>query len=338
MKVTTLGIDLAKNVFQAHGVDQYGKVAVKKKLRRGELMSFIAQLPPCVIGIEACGSSHHWSREFKKHGHTVKAMSPQFVRPYVKTNKNDANDAEAICEAVQRPNMRFVPEKTIEQQDIQSAHRIRQRLVKNRTAVANEVRGLLSEYGIALPQGIKKLRKLLPALLDRESVELTAFFKEMLRSLYEELCELDEKVDAMDKKIERIFKQSPICRRLGEIEGVGPLIATAAVAAIGNANNFKNGRQLAAWIGLVPKQYSSGGKSTLQGISKRGDVYLRTLLIHGARANVRHIADKTDPRSLWIKNKLETRGSNKTCVAVANKNARIIWKLMISGENYRAAA
>lgn len=338
MSITTLGIDLAKNIFQLHGVDKSGKAVLKKKIRRKDLRPFIAQLPPCVIAIEACASSNYWTRQFKKEGHTVRAISPQFVKPYVKTNKNDANDAEAICEAAQRPNMRFVPEKSIEQQDIQSAHRIRQRLVRNRTALINEMRGLLNEYGVIIPAGAKKFRKLIPEILIDENPDLTTFFRDMLAELFQELLSADQRIETMDRKILRIFKATPICQRLAEIEGVGPITATALIASVGDPSVFKNGRQMAAWLGLVPRQNSSGGRTKLQGISKRGDVYLRTLLIHGARATVLHVKDKTDRKSEWIKQKLETKGPNKTCVALANKNARVIWKLMMSGESYHPAA
>ena len=338
MRITTMGIDLAKNVFQIHGVDENGKVLVRKKLPRSKLMEFIANTPVCLIGVEACGGSHYWVRQFKKHGHKVKMMPPQYVKPFVKTNKNDLNDAEAICEAVQRPNMHFVSEKSIEHQDIQSVHRIRQRLVRARTALANEMRGLLSEYGIILGQGIKVLRKRLPEILEEETLgDLTVLTREIFFKIYEEFCELDERVKFFDQKIEQIFRSNEACKRLAQIEGVGPLIATAAIATIGNPHHFKNGRQCAAWLGLVPRQSSSGGKTILLGISKRGDSYLRSLLVHGGRAVVAWLKDKKDPRSNWIREKEKTRGKNKTAVAVANKNARIIWKMLKTGENYRAA-
>lgn len=336
--VTTMGIDLAKRVFQLHGVDNSGKVTLKKKLAREKLMEFIANMPPCLIGIEACGASHYWSRKFKNCGHTVKIMSPQYVKPYVKTNKNDQNDAEGICEAVTRPSMHFVNEKSIEQQDIQSIHRIRQRLVRARTALANEIRGLLGEYGIIVNQGIKVLRKELPRILEAElESDLTPLTREVFNKIYEEFCELDNRVLFFDNKIEMIFKSNEACQRIGKIEGIGPIAATAAIATIGNAKSFKNGRQLAAFLGLVPKQNSSGGKTNLLGISKRGDSYLRCLLIHGGRSVIRHLKNKEDYRSQWIRDKEKSRGTNKTAVAVANKNARIIWKMLVTGEDYRAA-
>src|SRR5258708_7396228 len=240
MKITVMGIDLAKNIFQIHGVDEKGKV-VRKKLTRKKLMEFIANTPQCLIGVEACGSSHYWVRQFKKHGHTVKSMVPQYVKPYVKTNKNDFNDAEAICEAVQRPTMHFVSEKTIESQDIQCAHRIRSRLIKSRTALTNEIRGLLSEYGIIVPKGNKALKTKLPEILETAENDLTSLTREMFSELYEELSEIEEKVQAFDNRIQKIFKASETCQRLAKIEGVGPLIATAAIATIGDPKAFKNG-------------------------------------------------------------------------------------------------
>ena len=337
MRITTVGIDLAKNVFQIHGVDEYGKVVVRKKGSRTQLMPFIANTPACLIGIEACGSSHYWARQFKKHGHTVKMLPGQFVKPFVKSNKNDFNDAEAICEAVQRPSMRFVPEKPIASQDIQSAHRIRLRLLRARTALCNEIRGLLAEYGVIVGMGVHKLRKALPEILGDETNELTPFTREMMSELYTEFCDLDIRFDSFTEKIDLIFKNNEICQRLSKIEGVGPLIATAIVAAVPNPHVFKNGRQMSAWLGLVPRQNSSGGKTNLLGISKRGDGYCRMLLVHGARSTVWRAKTKTDKRSVWIAEKEKTRGANRTTVALANKNARIIWKMMVTGEQYRPA-
>ncbi len=337
MRITTMGIDLAKNVFQIHGVDERGKVVVRKKLPRSKLMEFIANTTPCLIGVEACGSSHYWVRQFKKHGHTVKSIPPQYVKPFVKTNKNDSNDAEAICEAVQRPTMHFVSEKTIESQDIQCMHRIRSRLIRAKTALANEIRGLLSEYGVIVPKGNRVLKARLPEILETDTNDLTSLTREMFSELYDELFEIEEKIQAFDDRIQKIFKASESCQRLARIEGVGPLTATAAIATIGDPRAFKNGRQCAAWLGLVPRQSSSGGRTTLLGISKRGDSYLRMLLIHGGRAVVKNVRDKTDKRSLWIAEKEKTRGKNRAAVAVANKNARIIWKMLKTGEAYRTA-
>jgi transposase len=265
-------------------------------------------------------------------------MAPQFVKPYVKSQKNDANDAEAICEAVTRPNMRFVPQKTVEQQDLQCLHRVRSRLVANRTQLINQIRGLLAEYGIVLPQHPGQVRSGLPAVLEDAENQLTGFGRELFQCLYEELAQLDEKIGAADGRIQIAFQNTPDCRRIAAVEDVGPLIATAIVAAISNGHAFENGRQFSAWLGLVPRQNSSGGKSRLLGISKRGDPYLRTLLIHGARSVVYRVKAKTDRRSLWINDKQQRLGTSKACVAVANKNARIIWSLIAREQEYRRAA
>lgn len=336
--VTTIGLDLAKNVFQVHGVDKHGKVVLKKKLSRARILSFFSNLSPSIVGIEACGGAHHWARKISTLGHTVRQMSPQFVKPYVKSNKNDANDAEAICEAVSRPNMRFVTTKNIEQQDIQALHRIRNRLVGSRTALSNQTRGLLLELGIALPQGIAHLRMQLPRIVEDVDNSLTLLERDYLSDLYSELVELDEKVTSYDTKLSIICKQSEECRRLMKVPGIGPLSATAIVAAVGQAKEFKNGRELSAWLGLVPRQDSSGGKTKLQGISKRGDTYLRTLLIHGARAVLfRHRTREDDPGQ-WIRGVYARRGMNRAIVAQANKTARIAWAVLARGEEYRTAA
>jgi transposase len=335
--VTVMGIDLAKSVFHAHGIDEHGKAVVRKKLRRAELMAFIANTPACLIGVEACGGANYWVRQFEKHGHTVKMMPPQYVKPYVKTNKNDFNDAEAICEAVGRPNMHFVPKKSIDQQDIQMLHRIRQRLVASRTQIVNEARGLLCEYGIIIAKGVSQFQKRMVDLLADESNELTQSSRVEMQELFSEFHEVNERVRRLDVKIAGIYKGNEICRRLSDVPGVGPLTATAIVAAVSDASVFKNGRQMSAWLGLVPRQDSSGGKTTLRGISKRGDVYLRTLLINGGRAVVARAKNKTDKFSQWISEKEKTRGKNKAAVAVANKNARVLWKLLKTGESYRVA-
>lgn len=333
MNVTRLGIDLAKTVFHLHGVDSNGKVVLKKRCGRTELSKFAANLSPCLVGMEACGSSNFWAREFQKHGHTVRLISPQFVKPYVKTNKNDVADAEAICEAAGRPNMRFVPIKTIEQQDIQSLHRIRERLVKTRTALANEIRGLLVEYGIIIPKGITRLRKELPDVLAK--AQLTSMSQESFASLVTELRELDERIAKYEDKIKAIHDSHPVSKRLATIPGIGPITATALIAAVSDPSLFKNGRGLAAWFGLVPKQHSTGGKDLLLGISKRGDTYLRRLLIHGARAVLFHSEKKQDRLSLWAKKVMERRGLNRAAVALANKNARMVWVLMSRDEEFK---
>ena len=335
-KVKVLGIDLAKQSFQLHGVDFEGKVILKKKLNRKQLSIFIANLPPCLIGLEACGGSHYWVRLFSQWGHTVRMIAPQFVKPYVKSNKNDAVDAEAICEAVQRPNMRFVPNKDIKQQDVQSLHRVRSQLVARRTSQGNQIRGLLLEYGVVIPKGIGHIRKKTPLILEDAENNLSLLFQELLKELYDEMVHLDERINSLEKKLEHICVHNKDCQRLLTIPGVGLLTATALVAATSDITVFKSGRELAAWLGLVPRQNSTGGKPTLLGISKRGDCYLRTLLIHGGRSVVRVAHKHEDSRNQWIKDIKHRRGENISNVAVANKNARIAWALLTKKEVYQA--
>jgi transposase len=338
MEITVIGIDLAKDVFQLHGVDSSGKTTLTRKLRRAELCSFMARLKPCRVGLESCGGAHYWAREFKEMGHEVKLIAPQFVKPFVKSNKNDAKDAEAIAEAVQRPNMRFVTIKEMWQQDVQILHRTRARLVRQRTALTNELRGFLHEYGIVFPKTTSKLASLLIPRLDANEKKGTALLRKISLEFLDELRALEARISSYDQQIEAFFRSSEPAKRIEKIPGVGKLTATAIVAAVGNASGFKNGRQLSAYLGLVPKQHSSGGKSVLLGISKRGDPYLRSLLVHGARAVLRQAPGKTDAKSRWALLKAEKRGANKACVALANKNARIIWALLARGEEYRMAA
>jgi transposase len=337
MNITTLGIDLAKTVFQLHGVNSRGEVQFKKKLHRSELLQQIVHLPPCTIIMEACGGANYWSRQFKKYGHEVKLISPQYVKPFVKTNKNDHNDAEAIVEAGIRPSMNFVAPKLIEQQDIQSIHRIRERLITNRTATANQIRGLLTEYGIVISQGIWHIRKRIPEILEDAENELTMLMRELINDLYCDLCNLDDRIKKCDKHLKEIFNNNETCQKLAAIEGIGVICATALVAAVGEASVFKNGRQMSAWLGLVPKQNSSGGKTRLLGISKRGDWYLRKILVHGCRSSVYRAKNKEDRRSQWVDNVATRRGTNKACVALANKNVRIAWAIMSNETEYRKA-
>jgi transposase len=338
MKVTRLGIDIAKTVFQLHGVDQYGKTVLKKRCSRGELLKVIANISPCLIGMESCGSSSYWAREFKSLGHEVKLISPQFVKPYVKSNKNDAADAEAICEAVGRPHMRFVPVKSVESQDIQNLHRIRSRLVRSRNALCNEIRGLLGEYGFIIPKGIIPVRKTLPKILESSGDKLTSLSRECFYHLSRELKDIDETINFYEEKLKAILKNSPMCQRLYTMPGIGPITATAIVSAVSDPFMFKNGRGLSAWLGLVPRQNSSGGKDQLLGISKRGDTYVRSLLIHGARTVLKNAKDKTDRQSVWVNKLAERRGKNRAAVALANKNARAIWVLMTRNEDFKSFA
>jgi transposase len=280
------------------------------------------------IGIEACGGAHYWARRFREHGHEVKLMVPQFVKPFVKSNKNDMRDAEAIAEALTRPTMRFVPIKAIEQQDIQSLHRMRERLIGERTALINEVHGLMHEYSIVLPKGVSKFRQAVVEKLESEKDKITTLSQKMFWKLVEEFVDLEKRIAFYQEKLEGLAQTHPECQRLMTIPGLGPLTATALIAAVGDVGVFQNGRQFAAWLGLVPKQHSTCGQTRLLGISKRGDSYLRKLLIHGARTTLRWARLKTDARSQWIRGLLERRGWNRTAVAVANKNARIVWALL----------
>lgn len=333
MKTVTIGIDLAKEVFAIHGVDTHGKVILRKQLRRNKMALFFTNLEPCLIGMEACGSAHYWARKLESLGHKVKLMAPQFVKPYVKTNKNDTADAEAICEAVRRPNMRFVAIKSQEQQSILSVHRSRQGFVKARTAQANQIRGLLSEFGIVMPQGLRSIFNRIPEVLEDADNNLPMTMRNLLYRLTENLKEMNRHVCELESQIQRWHSENEASQALARVPGVGPITASAMVATVGDAREFRNGRQLAAWLGLVPRQHSSGGKQTLLGISKRGDVYLRTLLIHGARAVVRFTEKKVD-RDTWVQRLLKRRNKNVVAVALANKNARIIWALLRRNESY----
>ena len=335
--VKVLGIDLAKEVFHLHGVDARGHVVLRKRLRRRELMAWMANLSPCLVGMEACAGAHHWARKFRELGHEVRLMSPQFVKPYVKSNKNDMADAEAICEAVGRPNMRFVPIKSVEQQDIQGLHRARDMAMGHRTAQINQIRGLLHEYGIVVGRGAANLRKALPGILEDADNGLSPMFRELLHGLYRELQHLDERIAEYDARIAGLARQSEACRRVMSVPGIGPLVATALVAAAGDAKVFRNGREMAAWLGLVPRQYSTGGKPRLLGISKRGDVYLRRLLIHGARVALRVASRKQDRRSRWATSLCERKHRNVAAVALANKNVRTAWALLVHGESFDQA-
>jgi transposase len=334
MNIKRVGIDLAKSVFQVHGVDSQEKVVLRKQLRRAQLLDYFNKLPPCLIGMEACGGAHYWARELQKLGHTVKLMAPQFVKPYVKSNKNDANDAEAICEAVARPTMRFVAIKTIAQQDIQAIHRIRSELVQQRTAKVNQIRGLLAEYGIVVGRRVDVLQNALPLLLEDAENGLTTDFRALLEGLQQDLTTLNGRVNELDKTIKTLANSNADAERLQQIPGIGPITATALVCAIGNGKQFKRGRDMAAWLGLTPNQHSSGGKERLLGISKRGDAYLRTLLIHGARAVLKVACKKDDPRSRWLQSLCGRRNKNIAAVALANKNARIAWALLTKKTDY----
>jgi transposase len=334
--ITTIGLDLAKNLFHVHGVDERGRVVLRKALKRAEVASFFARLAPCLIGMEACGSAHFWARKLSELGHTIKLMAPQFVKPYVKTNKNDARDAEAICEAVARPNMRFVAVKTVEQQALLAVHRARQGFVTARTAQSNQLRGLLSEFGIVMPKGIHGVQRRMPEILGDAENGLPGISRELFARLYAHFKELDRQVAEMERQIKAWHRGSTASRRLEAIPGIGPLSASALAASIGDAKVFKSGRQLAAWLGLVPRQHSSGGKEVLLGISKRGDTYLRTLLIHGARSVLLSLKRHANRAEGWLARLAARRNHNIAAVALANKNARIIWALLAHDRDYQS--
>lgn len=330
-QITTVGIDLAKNVFSLHGVDAAGKTVLRRTVRRDRLVEAVAALSPCLIGMEACSGAHEWGRRFQQHGHTVKLMAPKFVAPYRKSDKNDGNDAEAVCEAVGRPSMRFVPVKSVEQQALLTMHRVRQGFVVERTALINRLRGLMSEFGVVLPLRSVTVR--------RQAADAAEVLPELARrgisDLLEQLHLLDGRIDTYDKEIEAQARLSEPARRLMKIRGIGPTTALAIVATVGNAREFKNGRQFAAWIGLVPGQYSTGGKARLGHISKRGDAYLRNLFVQGARSVLQTAPAHQDHLSRWALEPQERRGYYRTLVAIANKNARIAWALLAKDEQLR---
>lgn len=334
MNITTVGVDLAKSVFQVHGVDERGKTVLRKQLKRSEMLCYFANLPPCLIGMEACGSAHYWARELTKLGHTVRLMAPQFVKAYVKTNKSDRNDAEAICEAVARPSMRYVPVKTAEQQAVLAQHRARQAFVTARTAQANAIRGLAAEFGIAIPKGIGHITERLPEIVEDGENSLPAMMRQLLQRLVDHFKTLDKQVGEIEREIKRWHRHNENSRKLEDIAGIGPITASAYAATLGDGKSFKNARQVPAWLGIVPRHEGTGGTVRLGRISKRGDAYLRTLLIHGARAVIRHAERKPDGADAWLKKLIGRRNKNIAAVALAAKNARIAWALLAHGLNY----
>lgn len=337
MTIETLGVDIAKNVFQLHGVNCNGRVVLKRRVMRDQLLEVLAQINRCTVVVEACTGAFYWARKFEALGHQVKIISPQYVKPFVRRQKNDGNDAEAICTAARQPHIPFVPKKTLEQQDIQALHRARQRMVNHRTAVVSQIRDLLLDRGFAMAKSITRARRLVPDILANFDNELTPMARDAIGELYDLFRDLDRRIASFDKKIEQVFRNSETCQRIATIKGVGPKTATAIVAAIGDGAEFKNGRHLAAWVGLVPRQFSSGDRKVLMGISKRGNQHLRSLLVHGARAVVRTAPDKADLNNQWVNQLRERRGFNRATIAVANKNTRIIWAVLRTGEPYRAA-
>lgn len=334
--VTSLAIDLAKNVFQLYGTDAYGKAVIKKRLSRDKLLQFIINLKPCNIYMEGCGSANYWGREFEKFGHQVKIINPKYVKPYVKRNKNDKNDSMAIVSAARDPNMTFGDVKTEMQQDMQSTHRIRSMLIRERTALGNQTRGLLAEYGIIIPKGISHVRERLVKILGDNESNLSKLMLKNIQELYAGLVELDAKIKCYEDLIDDLAKNSEVCQRLLEVPGVGNIGSTILAAALGNGSGFKNGRHFAAFLGLVPKQHSSGEKEKLLGISKQGDTYIRTILIHGARAVLEYAKKKKkeDKLSIWLKQIEARKGTNIAVVALANKNARTAWALVHGNCDY----
>ncbi len=335
MSIVTVGIDLAKNVFAVHGVDEAGKpVLIKPRVLRDQLVTLIAQLPPCLIGMEACSGAHHWARVFQQHGHTVKLMAPKLVAPYRmsgKRGKNDAADAAAICEAVTRPNMRFVPLKDEHQQATLCLHRTRQGFVEERTAIYNRLRGLLAEFGVVLPQSPERLRREITAQLDT----LPGWARRCISDLLEHAGSIEDRLAEYDRAIGEIAREDERSRRLMQLRGIGPTTASALVASIGAGHDFRNGRQVAAWLGLTPGQYSSGGKDRLGSITKAGDAYLRSLLVLGARAVIANLGDRQDRFSRWVRSLIERRGFWRAAVAIAAKNARMAWATLKYGENFK---
>jgi transposase len=333
MEITTIGLDIAKRVFQAHGVDATGRAVLRRRLGRAEVLDFFRALRPCLVGIEACGTAHHWAREIRALGHEVRLIPAAYVKPYVKRGKTDAADAEAICEAVTRPTMRFVPVKTADQQAVLMLHRTRDLLVRQRTALVNALRGHLAEFGIVAPQGISRVAELLAVLLGEDEATLPPLARQALRGLAAELKALGKRVEEIEAAIVAWHKENEASRRLAAVPGIGPITASAIVATVGDVSNFASARHFAAWIGLVPKQNSTGGKPRQGGISKAGDHYLRRLLVLGATAVIRHTRIKA--REGWLAELIERRPTMVAAVAQANKTARIVWALLARGESYR---
>lgn len=339
MNINILAIDIAKNVFQLCGVDRSGNIVKELRISRSKLLKTVEKLHPKIIAMEACGSSNYWAREFTKLDIDVKLIAPQYVKPFVKGQKNDKQDARGIAEACQRPTMNFVSPKTIVQQDMQSLLRIREGYIAMQTRTCNQLRGLLLEYGITIPQSKKKLRQVLPIIVDRDADNgLTGQMKSMIEMQYSLLLILEKNIASCDVDITKIAKESEVCQRLQAVEGVGPLTAVAVVSLAGNGMAFKNGRHFSAYLGLVPRQYSSGMKQTLQGITKHGDNYVRQLLVHGGRSVTRTVDKNVTARHQWLARVKQERGYNKAAVALANKNARIMLAMIKSGEAYRHAA
>lgn len=337
MNVTTVGMDLAKNVFHIVGFDAQGREQMKKRLSRGQVGKHFANLPRCLVGLEACASSHHFARQLAQLGHEVKLIPPQYVKAYLRGQKNDYNDARAIGEAVRAPQMRFVTVKTVDQQDLQALARLREGTLRSRTALANRLRGLLGEYGIVVNKGVNALRRALPEILEDAANGLSDRFRRLLAQGRQQLLELDAHIETLTQSLKAAAKADDSAKRLQTIPGFGPIVSAVFAASLGDGGQYRNGRQASAAVGLVPRQHSSGGKPTLLGISKRGDRYLRSLLVHGARAVVRAAPRKDDPLSRWVNRLRERRGMNKATCALANKLTRIGWAVLKNGSVYQPA-
>jgi transposase len=335
MQITTIGLDLAKNVFQVHGVDAEGTVVVRRKLRRTQVREFFVGLAPCLIGMEACGTAHFWARELIAMGHRVKIMPPSYVKAYVRRGKNDAADAAAICEAVMRPHMRFVPVKTEEQQAALMLHKTRELLVRQQTMLINAIRGHMAELGMIAPQGAAKVKDLIAVIQESEDQSIPALARAALQPLVRQLHTLDEQVEILDREIKAWHKTNETGRRLATIPGVGILTASAIAATVPDPSFFKSGREFAAWLGLTPRQNSSGGKDRLGRISKKGNTYIRRLLVTGATSMLRYARAKTAAGADWVNGLLQRRPARLVTVAMANKTARIAWAVMVKGENFR---
>ncbi len=336
MKISRVGVDLAKNVFQLHGADHKGNTVWKRQLSRSKWIKVLCASvePGTEIGVEACTGAHHWARLLIQRGYVVTIIPPQFVKPFLKSNKNDANDAQAICEAMGRPNMHPVRVKTVEQQDIQAIHRVREEIKSHRVAKANQIRGLVSEYGLVAPQQLSSLRRAIPDWLEDADNGLSFLFRQLLQGLWGDLHVLDQRMTELDNQIGIMTQQNPIAKRLQKLRGVAPLTATALIATVGDAKQYRKGRDMAAAIGLTPRQHSSGGKDRLLGISKRGDAYLRSLLVHGARSAVRTAKDKDDRLSRWVVNLQSRKHVNVVVEAMANKIGRMAWAIMAKDTDY----
>ena len=333
--ITTIGLDIAKSVFQVHGVDAAGQVVIRRQLKRRYVLAFFQKLPPCLVGIEACASSHHWSRELQAAGHTVRLMPPAYVKPYVKRQKNDATDAEAICEAVTRANMRFVPTKTPEQQSGLVLHRTRHLFIRQQTSVINAIRAHLAEFGIIAPVGRHGVEDLLRVVADPNDKRVPDIARACLAALGAQLRRIKEQILEFDRMIRAWHRSSEMSRRLDDCPGVGPALATAVVASVADPMAFKSGRNFSAWVGLVPKQRSSGGKERLGGISKQGDRYLRGLFVVGALAVIRYAKIHGTKHRPWLAALLERRPTKVAAIALANKIARMVWAMMVKGEHYK---